>query len=49
MAENIKPSMPKTESAKEFMLKIMGYVKLDIVDMSIIGTLTSELLLSNSS
>ncbi|WVY90570.1 hypothetical protein V8G54_036084 [Vigna mungo] len=43
MAENVKPSMPKTESAKEFMRMIKEYSQSDITDKSIVGTLMSEL------
>ena len=43
MAENVKPTMPKTGNAKEFMFKIKEYSQSDIVDKSIIGTLMSEL------
>ena len=43
MAENVKPSMPKTDNAKEFILKVKEYSQLDIADKSIVGTLMSEL------
>ncbi|WVZ22501.1 hypothetical protein V8G54_001045 [Vigna mungo] len=43
MAENVKPSMPKTESTKEFMRMIKEYSQSDITDKSIVGTLMSEL------
>ncbi|XP_010527746.1 PREDICTED: uncharacterized protein LOC104805040 [Tarenaya hassleriana] len=43
MAESVKPSMPKTESAKEFMQKIKEYSQSDLVDKSIVGSLMSEL------
>ncbi|XP_052730111.1 uncharacterized protein LOC128195749 [Vigna angularis] len=43
MAENVKPSMPKTENAKEFMKMIKEYSQSDITDKSIVGTLMSEL------
>ncbi|XP_052724124.1 uncharacterized protein LOC128193961 [Vigna angularis] len=39
----IKPSMPKTENAKEFMKMIKEYSQSDITDKSIVGTLMSEL------
>ncbi|KAJ1434074.1 gag-polypeptide of LTR copia-type [Sesbania bispinosa] len=43
MAENVKPSMPKTENAREFMKMIKEYSQSDITDKSIVGTLMSEL------
>lgn len=43
MAENVKPSMPKTSNATEFMMKIKEYSQSDMVNMSIVGTLMSEL------
>ena len=43
MAENVKPSMPKTENAREFMVRIKEYSQSDIADKSIVGTLMSEL------
>ena len=43
MAENVMPTMPKTENANEFMLKIMEYSQWDIAGKSIVGTLMSEL------
>ncbi|WVZ17437.1 hypothetical protein V8G54_010419 [Vigna mungo] len=43
MAENVKPSMPRTENAKEFMKMIKEYSQSDIIDKSIVGTLMSEL------
>jgi len=43
MAENVKPSMPKTENAKEFIRMIKEYSQSDITDKSIVGTLMSEL------
>ncbi|KAJ1434267.1 hypothetical protein SESBI_05616 [Sesbania bispinosa] len=43
MAENVKPSMPKTKNAREFMKMIKEYSQSDIIDKSIVGTLMSEL------
>ncbi|KAJ1412275.1 gag-polypeptide of LTR copia-type, partial [Sesbania bispinosa] len=43
MAENVKPSMPKTENAREFMKMIREYSQSDITDKSIVGTLMGEL------
>lgn len=43
IAENVKPSMPKTRNAKEFMLKIKECSQSDIADKSIVGSLMSEL------
>ena len=43
MAENVKPSMPKTNDAKEFMRKVKEYSQSDITDKSIVGSLMSEL------
>lgn len=43
MAENVKPSMPKTDNAREFMAKVKEYSQSDITDKSIVGTLMSEL------
>ena len=43
MVENVKPIMPKTNNAKEFMLEIKEYSQSNIVDKSIVGTLLSEL------
>ncbi|XP_014490205.1 uncharacterized protein LOC106752940 [Vigna radiata var. radiata] len=43
MVENVKPSMPRTENAKEFMKMIKEYSQSDITDKSIVGTLMSEL------
>ena len=43
MAKNVKPSMPKTENAKEFIRIIKEYSQSDITDKSIVGTLMSEL------
>ncbi|KAJ1386813.1 hypothetical protein SESBI_40504 [Sesbania bispinosa] len=39
MAENVKPSMPKTENAREFMKMIKEYSQSDITDKSVVGTL----------
>ncbi|KAL1214071.1 Retrovirus-related Pol polyprotein from transposon TNT 1-94 [Cardamine amara subsp. amara] len=43
MAESIKPSMPKTEKAREFMVKIKEQSQSDLADKSIVGSLMSEL------
>ena len=43
IAENVKPSMPKTENAKEFMLKLKEFSQSDLTDKSIVGTLMGEL------
>ena len=43
MAENVKPSMPKTDNAREFMLKIKEYSHSDITDKSIVSNLMGEL------
>ncbi|KAL8159252.1 hypothetical protein V2J09_000789 [Rumex salicifolius] len=43
MAEGIKPSMPKTEKAKDFMLKIKECSQSDLADKSIVGSLMCEL------
>ncbi|XP_057451192.1 uncharacterized protein LOC130743094 [Lotus japonicus] len=43
MAENVKPSMPKTDNAREFMAKVKEFSQSDITDKSIVGTLMSEL------
>ncbi|CAM8940925.1 unnamed protein product [Rhodiola kirilowii] len=43
MAENIKPSMPKTENAREFMHKIKECSRSDLADKSIVGSLMSQL------
>jgi len=42
MVENVKPSMPKTENAKEFIRLIKEYSQSYITDKSIVGTLISE-------
>ncbi|KAK6131948.1 hypothetical protein DH2020_034309 [Rehmannia glutinosa] len=43
MAENIKPSMPNTDSAGEFMMKVNEYSQSDLADKSIVGSLMSVL------
>ena len=43
LAENVKPSMPKTDDAKEFMEKIKEYSQSDITDKSIVSSLMNEL------
>ncbi|KAK9103382.1 hypothetical protein Sjap_020636 [Stephania japonica] len=43
IAENVKPSMPKTSDAKEFMIQLKEYSQSDIADKSIVGSLMSEL------
>ncbi|KAM0894217.1 hypothetical protein ACQ4PT_024623 [Festuca glaucescens] len=43
IAKNVKPSMPKTENAKEFMLKLKEFSQSDLIDKFIMGTLMSEL------
>uniref|UniRef100_A0A6N2L229 Retrovirus-related Pol polyprotein from transposon TNT 1-94 n=1 Tax=Salix viminalis TaxID=40686 RepID=A0A6N2L229_SALVM len=43
MAESIKPSMPKTEKTREFILKIKEQSQSDVADKSIVGSLMSEL------
>ncbi|KAH9615859.1 hypothetical protein KSS87_005381 [Heliosperma pusillum] len=43
MADNIKPSMPKTKKAREFMLKIKECSQSDLADKSIVGSLMGEL------
>ncbi|KAJ1434123.1 gag-polypeptide of LTR copia-type [Sesbania bispinosa] len=43
MAENVKPSMPKTKNAREFMKRIKEYSHSDITDKSIVGTLMTKL------
>ncbi|KAH9614584.1 hypothetical protein KSS87_019821, partial [Heliosperma pusillum] len=43
MADNIKPSMPKTEKAREFMLKVNECSQSDLGDKSIVGSLMGEL------
>ena len=44
MAENVKPSMPRTDNAREYMLKIKEYSQSDIADKSIVRYLMSELM-----
>lgn len=41
IAENVKPTMPKIDNAKEFMLKTKEYSQSDISNKTIIGTLMS--------
>jgi len=43
MAENVKPSMPKIDNAKEFKVKIKEYSQSDITNKSIASNLLSEL------
>jgi hypothetical protein len=43
MAESVKPFMPKTEKAREFILKIKAQSQSDVADKSIVGSLMSEL------
>ncbi|KAK9669262.1 hypothetical protein RND81_13G120100 [Saponaria officinalis] len=43
MAENIKPSMPKTEKAREFMQKVKECSQSELADKSIVGSLMSQL------
>ncbi|GAB2270880.1 hypothetical protein Dimus_038883 [Dionaea muscipula] len=43
MAESVKPSMPKTENAREFMRKIKECSQSDLADKSIVGSLMNEL------
>src|SRR5262249_12298704 len=43
IAKNVKPSMPKIENAREFMMRIKEYSQSDIADKSIVGSLMSEL------
>ncbi|KAH9615857.1 hypothetical protein KSS87_005379, partial [Heliosperma pusillum] len=43
MADNIKPSMPKTKKAREFMLKVKECSQLYLTDKSIVGSLMGEL------
>ena len=43
MSESIKPSMPKTEKAREFIMKIKEQSQSDVADKSIVGSLMSEL------
>ncbi|XP_042059437.1 uncharacterized protein LOC121803930 [Salvia splendens] len=43
MAESFKPSMPKTESAREFIEKIKECSQSELADKSIVGSLMSEL------
>ncbi|KAL2236224.1 UNVERIFIED_CONTAM: hypothetical protein Sindi_1354600 [Sesamum indicum] len=43
IAESTKPSMPKTDNAREFLMKIKEYSQSDITDKSIVGSLMSEL------
>uniref|UniRef100_A0A6N2LRF5 Integrase catalytic domain-containing protein n=1 Tax=Salix viminalis TaxID=40686 RepID=A0A6N2LRF5_SALVM len=43
MAESVKPSMPKIEKAREFILKIKAQSQSDVADKSIVGSLMSEL------
>lgn len=43
MAENVKPSMPKTEKAKEFMSKLKECSQSELADKSIVGSLMNEL------
>lgn len=43
MAENIKPSMPKIDNAKEFMVKAKEHFHSDITNKSIVGNFMSKL------
>lgn len=43
LAESIKTSIPKTNSAKEFMAKLNDHAQFNIPDKSIIGTIIIEL------
>jgi len=43
MAKNVKPPMPKTNNANEFMVKIQEYFQSDIIDKFIASNLLSEL------
>jgi len=44
LAQNVKPSMPKTEDAKDIKEKIKEYSQLDITDKSIVSGLINELM-----
>ncbi|KAI5443778.1 hypothetical protein KIW84_012428 [Lathyrus oleraceus] len=43
MADNIKPSIPNTENAREFMKNVKEYSNSEITDKSVVGNLMSEL------
>ncbi|XP_058754587.1 uncharacterized protein LOC131627724 [Vicia villosa] len=43
MAENVKPSIPNPENAKEFMKNVKEYSSSKITDKSVVGNLMSEL------
>ncbi|KAL6634651.1 hypothetical protein ACP70R_027322 [Stipagrostis hirtigluma subsp. patula] len=42
IAENVKPLMPKTEDAKEFMMKLKECSHSDITDKSVVGSLMKK-------
>ncbi|CAL0314798.1 unnamed protein product [Lupinus luteus] len=43
ISDNVKPSMPKTNNAREFMRMIKEYSQSDITDKSVVGNLMTEL------
>ncbi|KAF1879111.1 hypothetical protein Lal_00047783 [Lupinus albus] len=43
ISDNVKPSMPKTDNAREFMRMIKEYSQSDITDKSVVGNLMTEL------
>jgi hypothetical protein len=43
MADNVKPSIPNTENAREFMKNVKEYSNSEITDKSVVGNLMSEL------
>ncbi|XP_019429899.1 PREDICTED: uncharacterized protein LOC109337392 [Lupinus angustifolius] len=43
ISNNVKPSMPKTNNAREFMRMIKEYSQSDITDKSLVGNLMTEL------
>lgn len=44
MAENVKPFIPNTENAREFMKNVKKYSNSEITDKSVVGNLMSELM-----
>ncbi|KAE9585540.1 hypothetical protein Lalb_Chr25g0290031 [Lupinus albus] len=43
ISDNVKPSMPKTDNAREFIRMIKEYSQSDITDKSVVGNLMTEL------
>ena len=43
IADNVKPSMPRTTNVREFLAEIKNFTNTDVIDKSVVATLMTDL------